>query len=67
MPTYKPAPIGLGPLPRKVRGPVKARAAAMTLLANQHGDPVIRLRTSDPNVVVLWVMNTTPEDGNHNE
>jgi hypothetical protein len=60
-------PIGLGPLPRKPRRRAKARPAPMTLLAQHGGDPVIRLRTSDPNIVVLWVMNTTPKEGSQNE
>ncbi|MFZ0591894.1 MAG: hypothetical protein WAM39_15625 [Bryobacteraceae bacterium] len=66
-PIQSSAPIGLGPLVYKVHRRIRAQAPAMTLLANHGGDPVIRLRTTDPNVVVLWVMNTKPEDVNHNE
>jgi hypothetical protein len=67
MPIHTLVPIGLGPLPLRVRRATRRHTPAMTLLANQSGDPVIKLRTSDPSVVVLWVMNTTPEEGNSNE
>lgn len=66
-PTRSLALIDLGPLTQRPHRRVKGHAPAMTLLANHGPDPVIKLRTSDPHVVVLWVMNTNSEEENRND
>jgi hypothetical protein len=39
----------------------------MTLVARNEGPPVIRLKTADPNVVVLWIVSGGSEQENQNE
>ncbi|HEX6545561.1 MAG TPA: hypothetical protein VF023_04585 [Bryobacteraceae bacterium] len=41
--------------------------ATMTVVSENNGGPVVRLQTSDPNVIVLWVLNTPPKEGNRYE
>ena len=80
-PTPVPAPaIAMAELPRLERAPMELklprpvhrsrpehRADAMTVVSENNGNPVVRLKTSDPNVIVLWVLNTPPKEGNRYE
>lgn len=55
-------------LPRTVhRSRAEHRVEAMTVVSENGGNPVVRLKTSDPNVIVLWVLNTPPKEGNIHE
>ena len=47
---------------RPERGPV-----TMTVVSESDASPVVRLKTSDPNVIVLWVLNTPPKEGSRYE
>lgn len=53
-------------LPRTVHRPHR-EPATMTVVSENNGNPVVRLKTSDPNVIVLWVLNTPPKEGNIHE
>ena len=82
-PTREPVPapaIAMAELPGFVRAPIELKLprtihrarpehnpAAMTVVSENNGNPVVRLKTSDPNVIVLWVLNTPPKEGNIHE
>jgi anti-sigma factor RsiW len=67
LPRLEHAPIELK-LPRTVHHlRPEQRAEAMTIVSENNGSPVVRLKTSDPNVIVLWVLNTPPKEGNIHE
>jgi anti-sigma factor RsiW len=69
-----PLPTGrasLGPLvltSRNREGAVRRAPPRLTLVAkNSESMPVVRVRTSDPNVVILWVVGSGSEEENKNE
>lgn len=68
LPMAPPVPVRLPLLPKRLpRRPAKPRGSAPFQLVSGGDNPVVRLKTSDPNVVVLWVMNTETKDRNGNE
>ena len=67
LPDLQRAPIELK-LPRTVHHSRQTdRTSTMTVVSENNGSPVVRLKTSDPNVIVLWVLNTPPKEGNIHE
>ena len=60
-------PVAIGPLPKRTEPRLKRQTAPMALIARGGPDPIVKLKTSDPNIVVLWVANTNPKDGNTSE
>jgi Putative zinc-finger len=54
-------------LPRRRKVRQSTSPALLTLKAQRDGPPVIRVKTTDPNVVILWVMNEGPEQEKRNE
>jgi len=65
LPILERAPISLT-LPSAVHA-VHRAPATMTVISENNGSPVVRLKTSDPNVIVLWVLNAPPKEGNIHE
>jgi anti-sigma factor RsiW len=47
------------------RRPAAAGIESMSVIAQNEGPPVIKLKTTDPNVVILWVMNKTERESGH--
>jgi hypothetical protein len=66
LPLTNTVPVALGPLPKRPRPPARPRVLPPALVAG-NSDPVVRLKTSDPHIVVLWVVNTNSKDENPNE
>jgi hypothetical protein len=59
----------LGPLPAPVIRRVRRRQpeAVVSVVSTSYGMPVARLRTADPNLVVLWVLNTNSKETSAND